>query len=71
MEIYNVKQVTDDLNKYSVTNNNGDYITVTEWYNNEGYDIDLNGRLIQLSIGELDAINYLVKSLDYGDKNDE
>ena len=40
-------------------------ITLTEWANGEGYDIDINGKLITLSDSELEAINYLTLTLRY------
>lgn len=65
MERKNLKSVSDDLNKYSYVAKDGDYITVTEWANGEGWDIDLNGKLISLHDTELDAINYLTQVLMY------
>lgn len=65
MDKCNLKSVTDKLRKYSYCCNDNDYITVTEWANGEGYDINVNDKLIRLSDGELDAINYLVKVLMY------
>lgn len=65
MERKNLKSVSDDLNKYSYVAKDDDYITVTEWTNEEGWDIDLNGKLIQLHYAELEAINYLTKVLMY------
>lgn len=72
MEHKNVRNVIDSLQKYDyLSNNESDYISVTEWSNGEGYDIDLNGKQsIRLTSGELDAINYLVKTIEYGDKED-
>lgn len=60
MEITKVNQITDSLKKYTHSGKESDYITLTEWANGEGYDIDINGKLITLSDSELDAINYLV-----------
>lgn len=60
MEITKVNQITDSLKKYTYSGKESDYITLTEWANGEGYDIDINGKLITLSDSELDAINYLV-----------
>lgn len=60
MEIAKVNQITDSLKKYTYSGKESDYITLTEWANREGYDIDINGKLITLSDSELDAINYLV-----------
>lgn len=65
MERKNLKSVSDDLNKYSYAAKEGDYIIVTEWSNGEGWDIDLNGKLIQLHDAELEAINYLTQVLMY------
>ena len=65
MERKNLKSVSDDLNKYSYVAKKGDYIAVTEWANGEGWDIDLNGKLIQLHDTELEAINYLIQVLRY------
>ena len=65
MEIKNLKSVSDDLNRYGYVAKEGDYITVTEWANEEGWDIDLNGTLIKLHDTELAAINYLTQVLMY------
>ena len=65
MERKNLKSVLDDLNKYSYVAKEDDYIAVTEWANGEGWDIDLNGKLIQLHDTELEAINYLIQVLRY------
>ena len=59
MEITKVNQITDNLKKYTYSGKDSDYITLTQWINGEGYDIDINGKLITLSIDELEAINYL------------
>ena len=34
------------------------------WHNGEGWDIYINDTHISLTSGQLDAINYLIKSLD-------
>ena len=60
-----MKSVNDKLNKYNHLAKDDDYITVTEWANGEGWDIDLNGKLMQLGYEELEAINYLTKVLTY------
>lgn len=65
MERKNLKSVSDDLNKYSYAAKEGDYIVVTEWANEEGWDIDLNGTPIKLHDAELAAINYLTQVLLY------
>lgn len=66
MEFGKLKSVMDKLHKYTYTNDKEEYIQVTEWENGEGWDIDINGKqYIHLSFGELEAIKYLIKSLDY------
>ena len=65
MELYERKAVNDSLKKYDHLAKNSDFIEVTEWANGEGWDISLNDRLISLTYGQLEAIKYLVKSLDY------
>ena len=65
MEITKVNQITDNLKKYTYSGKDSDYITLTEWANGEGYDIDINGKLITLSDDELEAINYLTFALRY------
>ena len=65
MEITKVNQITDGLKKYTYSGKDSDYITLTEWANGEGYDIDINGKLITLSDSELEAINYLTLALRY------
>ena len=70
MEYYKRKSVSDQLKKYTYSTNDNDYITVTAWENGEGYDIDLNGKLFSLGAEELEAINYLVKTLEYSRKED-
>ena len=65
MEITKVNQITDSLKKYTYSGKDSDYITLTEWANKDGYDIDINGKLITLSDNELEAINYLILALRY------
>ena len=66
MEHYNRKSVTDSLKKYDCLAKDSGFIEVTEWHNGEGWDISINdNKLISLTWGQLEAISYLVKSLDY------
>ena len=65
-EIYNKKSVMDNLKKYDYLAKDDDYIEVTQWYNGEGWDIHIKDNVsFTLTIGQLEAINYLVKKLDY------
>lgn len=66
MEFSKQRNIIDKLNKYDYLANDSDYISVSEWANGEGYDIDINGKqMIHLSVGELEGIYYLTKSIDY------
>lgn len=65
MEFVNKKSVNDKLTKYDYLAKDDDFIEVTEWTNGEGYDIVINDKIISLTDGQLDAINYLTKSLEY------
>lgn len=66
MEFNNRKSVSDSLRKYCVMAKDEDFIEVTEWSNGEGVDIQIGDKKsISLTRGELDAIQYLVMSLDY------
>lgn len=68
MEFANRKSVHDDLRKYTHLSKDGGYIEVTEWVNGEGIDIVIeNGdtKVVSLSYGELEAIEYLQKALMY------
>lgn len=59
-----VKQVSIPLKNFTF-GKDSDYLTVTEWTNGEGWDIDINGKVIQLHSGILIAINYLTTMIDY------
>ena len=65
MKIVNRKSIHDDLKKYCVLAKDNDHIEVTEWTNGEGWDITINDKIISLTWGELNAINYLTKALEY------
>lgn len=65
MEFVERKSVNDKLRKYDHLAKDDDFIEVTEWANGEGWDITINDKVIPLTRGELDAIDYLTKGLDY------
>lgn len=69
MKMTKVDQITDSLKKYTYSGKDSDYITITEWANKDGYDIDINGKLITLSNDELEAINYLILAMRFENKN--
>ena len=70
MEFNSRKSVNDKLKKYDYLAKDEDYIEVTEWTNGEGYDIAINDKIISLTEGQLNAIDYLVKSLEYKSDDD-
>lgn len=65
MEHVNRKSVNDKLRKYDHLAKEDDFIEATEWANGEGWDITINDKLISLTYGQLEAINYLIKTLEY------
>lgn len=58
------KSISDKLKKYCCLAKEDGFIEITEWTNGEGWDISINDKLFTLTRGELDAINYLTKTLD-------
>ena len=70
--IYQRKAIMDTLIKYDYLAKDDDFIEVTLWKNGEGYDISMKDNvLFSLTIGQLEAINYLTKKLDYENKQEK
>lgn len=65
MKISSRKSINDDLQKYDYLKDKSSFIEITTWTNGEGWDIAINERIFNLTCGELEAINYLTKALDY------
>lgn len=65
MEFVERKSVNDKLRKYDHLAKDDDFIEVTEWANGEGWDVTINEKQLLLTRGQLDAIEYLTRSLDY------
>lgn len=65
MEKNLLKSVNAPMSKFSPVFKDSDFIEVTEWANGEGWTIVINDRCIPLHYDELNAINYLVKVLNY------
>lgn len=65
MEITQRKSVNSSLRKFDYLAKDSSFIEVTEWVNGEGYDITIDDLHISLSEGQIEAINYLVKTLQY------
>lgn len=63
MKIDSRKSISDDLQKYDHLKNKSSFIEITEWTNGEGWDIAINEKMINLTYGELEAINYLTKAI--------
>lgn len=63
------KAVYDKLHKYDYLAKDNDFIEITEWTNGEGITVSIfKGEInqtMELSYGELDAIDYLCKCLQY------
>lgn len=68
MEIRERQSISDDLSKYDHLSKDNDFIEITEWSNGEGWDISINDRTFQLTYGQLGAINFLIKALEYKSK---
>lgn len=70
-KIKNRISASDSLSKYDYLRNKDDkaFIEVTEWGNTEGIDISIEreneSKLFSLTYGELAAINYLAKTIEY------
>lgn len=66
------KSVFDTLSKFSPMYKEEDYIEVTEWSNQEGWDITIGDNTqFKLSMDELEAINYLTKVILYDSDEQE
>lgn len=71
VKIKNRISASDFLSKYDYLRNKDDkaFIEVTEWGNTEGIDISIEreneSKLFSLTYGELAAINYLAKTIEY------
>lgn len=71
VKIKNRISASDSLSKYDYLKNKDEkaFIEVTEWGNVEGIDISIEreneSKLFSLTYGELAAINYLAKTIEY------
>lgn len=65
IETYTKRAVCCSLNEFDpIFATESDFIEVCDWKNGEGYDITINDKNYSLTIGELEAINYLVEKLN-------
>ena len=63
-KIESVRSITTKMNMFDLTSKDSDYISVTECSNGEGWDISLNDKMIGISRGMLEAINFLTTAVD-------
>lgn len=63
-KIESVRSITTKMKMFDLTSKDSDYISVTEWSNGEGWDISLNDKMIGISRGMLEAINFLTTAVD-------
>jgi len=61
------KTIHSKLAPFCILSKERDYIEVTEWTNGEGYDIQFEDKNISLTHGEIDAIDFIIKIMKYGD----
>ena len=66
MEIKNRRCIIEYLNKFDIMAKKDEFIEVCEWTNGEGIDISITDKkIISLTRGALDAIDFLTKTLAY------
>ena len=63
-KIERLRSITTKMKMFDLTSKDSDYITVTEWSGSEGWDICINDKMIGISRGMLDAINFLTTAVD-------
>ena len=63
-KIERLRSITTKMKMFDYIAKESDYITVTEWSNGEGWDICINDNVIQISRGELEAIDFLTTAVD-------
>ena len=64
-ELIQRKSINDNLHKYDHLAKENSFIEITEWGNGEGWDITIDDRMMSLTWGQLDAIQYLTLALQY------
>ena len=70
-KIERLRSITTKMKMFDYIAKESDYITVTEWSNGEGWDVCINDNVIQISRGELEAINFLTTAVDRSISIDE
>lgn len=64
-ELIQRKSINDNLRKYDHLAKENSFIEITEWGNGEGWDIAMDDKVISLTYGQLNAIQYLTLALQY------
>jgi hypothetical protein len=67
MDTYKKKAVFERLKGFCTFAKENDYIEITQWYNGEGFDVDICGtksERFQLTYGEYELLKKLVKNLN-------
>ncbi len=69
MEISKRKTISDKLVNYDYLAKDHDFIQVTEWSNEEGFDITINEQIYSFTGGQINAMFHLKNHLTYHDEN--
>lgn len=70
MEVVNRKSISEYLKEFDYCSAENTIIEITQWTNEEGWDIDIDGKAFSITRGELEAINYLTKALELNKPKD-
>lgn len=65
METNERKSISCSMKQFNPIASDNSFIEVTEWTNGEGYDVIIDDKQYSLHYSEIEAINYLIKSLEY------
>lgn len=77
MDKYTRNAVFSELKEYCTFANETDFIEVTEWFNGEGFDVEIQNidgkerSRFQLTWGEFDGLKGLVEELEEGEETQE
>lgn len=63
-KIERLRSITANLKTFDCIAKDSDCITVTEWSNEDGWDICINEKIFSISRDELEAINFLTTAVD-------
>jgi len=64
IKITNRRSVFSEIGDYCVFSKEHDFIEVTEWTNQEGFDITISDKQFSFTRGQFELIKTLVKKLD-------